>query len=127
MRGRNALVKLLAVSIIAGLVIRYASRPGEDIFTLFLDALASAMARESPQILSPQFFTPDVLLQLLFLLLIAFAPLMFAFFLGKWGIATYATGFFAGYFATLGTWPLALLFLLLSGAAVLYGEYLTPG
>jgi len=36
MRARNALAKLLAVSFIAGLVIRYASRPGEDLFTLFL-------------------------------------------------------------------------------------------
>ncbi|MDD1657143.1 MAG: hypothetical protein LUQ41_01620 [Methanomicrobiales archaeon] len=127
MRARNALAKLLAVSFIAGLVIRYASRPGEDLFTLFLEALASAIAQRTPQILGPQFFTTDVLLQLVFLLLIALAPLMFAFILGKWGVATYVTGFFAGYFSTLVTWPLALLFLLLSGASVLYGEYLSPG
>jgi len=127
MRARNALAKLLAVSFIAGLVIRYASRPGEDLFTLFLEALASAIAQRTPVILGPQFFTTDVLLQLVFLLLIALAPLMFAFILGKWGVATYVTGFFAGYFSTLVTWPLALLFLLLSGASVLYGEYLSPG
>jgi hypothetical protein len=127
MRARNALVKLLAGSVIAGLVIRYASRPGEDLLTLFLDSLASAVAQRTPQVLGPQFFTSDVLLQLFFLLLIAFAPLIFAFFLGKWGVATYVTGFFAGYFATLNGWPLALLFLLLSVASVLYGEYITPG
>ncbi|MDD1660232.1 MAG: hypothetical protein LUQ62_03405 [Methanomicrobiales archaeon] len=127
MRPRNALVKLLAGSVIAGLVIRYASRPGEDLVTLFLDSLASAIAQRTPQILGPQFFTTDVLLQLIFLLLIALAPLMFAFFLGRWGVATYLTGFFAGYFATLNSWPLALLFLFLSVLSVLYGEYIDTG
>jgi hypothetical protein len=121
------LVKLLAGSIIAGLVIRYASRPGEDLVTLFLDSIASAISQKSPQILGPQFFTTGVLLQLVILLIIAFAPLLFAFFLGRWGIATYLTGFMTGFFATLATWPLALLFLLLAAASVLYGEYIAAG
>ncbi|MDD1651880.1 MAG: hypothetical protein LUO86_02460 [Methanomicrobiales archaeon] len=124
MRPRNALVNLLAGSFIAGLVIRYASRPGEDLFTLFLDSLSSFIAQRTPQVLGAGFFTTDVLLMLVILLIIAFAPLVFAVFLGRWGIATYLTGFFAGYFATLSTWPLALLFSLLAVAAVLYGEYL---
>ena len=127
MRLRNALAKLLAGSIIAGLVIRYASPPGEDVLTLFLDSIASAIAQRTPQVLGPEFFTTGVLLQLVILLIIAFAPLLFAFILGRWGIATYLTGFFAGYFATLATWPLALLFLLLAVASVLYGEYIVTG
>ena len=124
MRPRNALVNLLAGSIIAGLVIRYASRPGEDLDTLFMDSFSSFIAQRSPQVLGPGFFTTDVLLLLVILLIIAFAPLLFAIFLGRWGIATYLTGFFTGYFATASTWPLALLFMLLAAASVLYGEYM---
>jgi hypothetical protein len=124
MRARNALVKLLAGSLIAGLAIRYASPPGGDLLTLVAYAVRSALTQQAPQILGPEFFTTDVLLQLVFLLLIALAPLMFAIFLGRWGVATYLTGFFGGYFATLETWPLSLVFLVLSVLSVLYGEYI---
>lgn len=127
MRARNALVKLLAGSLIAGLVIRYASPQGEDLIALILDAAKSAIAQQAPQVLGPQFFTTDVLLQLVFLLLIALAPLMFAIFLGRWGVATYLAGFFTGYFATMNGWPLALVFLILSVLSVLYGEFMVSG
>jgi len=129
MQAKRSLMKLLAGSVIAGIIIKYAAQiagPGTDPVPLIGEFFRELIINQSLTTIQYAFFNVNTLLWLIVFLLIALIPFMFALFSGIWGFLTYLSGFLAGYLLLSGglSFVVGTICLVLGIMAAMYGQYI---
>ena len=129
MQAKRSLMKLLAGSVIAGIIIKYAAQiagPGTDPVPLIGEFFRELVINQSLTTIQYAFFNVNTLLWLIVFLLIALIPFMFALFSGIWGFLTYLSGFLAGYLLLSGglSFVVGTICLVLGIMAAMYGQYI---